>query len=164
MKKNVVLSLSLAFALLVSGCGAGAGNTEPAGAEPAGEEITATASETAEPVSESPAATAVADESGSYYQETVEGSVLNIGVGSSVTSWNPWSNGMNAATSGSMGGMLYQTLMTMEMEPVLAYEYEAVDDTTYDFHIWDNITDSLGNPLTAEDVVFSYDYFLLGTL
>ena len=157
MKKNVVLSLSLAFALLVSGCGAGAGNTEPAGAEPAGEEITATASETAEPVSESPAATAVADESGSYYQETVEGSVLNIGVGSSVTSWNPWSNGMNAATSGSMGGMLYQTLMTMEMEPVLAYEYEAVDDTTYDFHIWDNITDSLGNPLTAEDVVFSYE-------
>ena len=53
--------------------------------------------------------------------------------------------------------MLYQTLMTMEMEPVLAYEYEAVDDTTYDFHIWDNITDSLGNPLTAEDVVFSYE-------
>ncbi len=88
---------------------------------------------------------------------TVEGSVLNIGVNGSITSWGPWSGGMDANSAGSMSGMIYQTLMTMDLRPVLAYEYEAVDETTYDFHIWDNITDSAGNSIKAEDIVFSYE-------
>lgn len=100
---------------------------------------------------------AFAEENTSYYQELVEGSVLNIGVPASVTSWGPWSGGMDANSAGSMGGMVYQTLMTMDLRPVLAYEYEAVDDTTYDFHIWDNITDSNGNKIDANDIVFSYE-------
>lgn len=40
---------------------------------------------------------------------------------------------------------------------VAAKSVTKVDDATYDVEIWDNITDSQGNKITAEDVVYSYD-------
>jgi ABC-type transport system substrate-binding protein len=39
---------------------------------------------------------------------------------------------------------------------VLMESYEQVDDVTYDVTIYDNITDSAGNHITAEDVAFSW--------
>ncbi len=44
-----------------------------------------------------------------------------------------------------------------ELELVAAKNVTKVDDFTYDVEIYDNITDTLGNNITAEDVVFSYD-------
>ena len=58
-----------------------------------------------------------------------------------------------------------------EYAPVLAKDYEEVDDLHWDVHLYDNIYDSEGNHITASDVVFSigvlqdsghavkYDYF-----
>ncbi len=44
-----------------------------------------------------------------------------------------------------------------ELELVAAKSITKVNDTTYQIEIYDNITDSKGNKITAEDVVFSYD-------
>ncbi len=44
-----------------------------------------------------------------------------------------------------------------DLLPVIASGYEQVDDTTYQVTLYDNIYDSQGNHITAEDVVFSYE-------
>ncbi|MDD3794569.1 MAG: ABC transporter substrate-binding protein [Lachnospiraceae bacterium] len=44
-----------------------------------------------------------------------------------------------------------------ELQLVAAKSVTKVDDTTYDVELYDNITDSQGNPIKASDVVFSYD-------
>lgn len=41
--------------------------------------------------------------------------------------------------------------------PWIAKSYTQVDDYTYDIEIFDNIVDSKGNHITADDVVFSYE-------
>lgn len=68
----------------------------------------------------------------------------------------------------------YETLFDLEdnnYKPILAKDYEEVDDLHWDVHLYDYIKDSNGNPITASDVVFSiqvlqesghavkYDYF-----
>ena len=44
-----------------------------------------------------------------------------------------------------------------DLLPCIASGYEQTDDVTYRVTIYDNITDSAGNHITAEDVVFSYE-------
>lgn len=44
-----------------------------------------------------------------------------------------------------------------ECYPWIAKSYEQVDEYTYDIEIFDYITDSKGNAITADDVVFSYE-------
>ncbi len=44
-----------------------------------------------------------------------------------------------------------------ELQMYAAKSVTKVDDATYDVEIYDNIIDSKGNAITAEDVVFSYD-------
>jgi len=44
-----------------------------------------------------------------------------------------------------------------EVQMVAAKSVTRVDDATYDVEIFDNIVDSKGNQITAEDVVYSYD-------
>ena len=44
-----------------------------------------------------------------------------------------------------------------ELEMVAAKSVTQIDEETYEVEIFDNITDSLGNPIKASDVVFSYD-------
>lgn len=158
MKKKVVaLTLAAVLAFSMTACGSGSSTSTSTST---GSDSTETAAASEDSAKEDFATIervdAESDEAGSYYRDLVPGSVINIGVSGSVTSWAPFSNGMGS-DAGPLGGMVYQTLMTMELEPLLAYEYEAVDETTYDFHIWDNITDSIGNPITADDIVFCYE-------
>lgn len=42
-------------------------------------------------------------------------------------------------------------------DPMLAKEWKQVDDTTYQFTLYDYIKDTDGNNITASDVVFSYE-------
>lgn len=48
-----------------------------------------------------------------------------------------------------------------ELQMYAAKSVTKVDDATYDVEIYDNIVDSKGNAITAEDVVFSYDNWKL---
>lgn len=57
----------------------------------------------------------------------------------------------------------YETLFDFrdnEYIPILAKGYTEVDDTHWDVELWDNIHDSEGNPITADDVVFSYNLLI----
>ncbi|MBE5838823.1 ABC transporter substrate-binding protein [Butyrivibrio sp.] len=51
-------------------------------------------------------------------------------------------------------------LSSGELQMNAAKSVEKVDDLTYNVEIYDNIKDSQGNAITAEDVVFSYDKLL----
>lgn len=61
---------------------------------------------------------------------------------------------------GSLYCMPYYGASLDEMEPWLAKSVEKVDDTTYSVELYDYIKDSQGNPITSEDVVFSYEHLL----
>ena len=61
--------------------------------------------------------------------------------------------------------MIYQSLGNIapdksEFMLVLAKSLEEVENNVYDIEIYDYITDSEGNHMTADDVVFSYDTYL----
>ncbi|MBQ3705697.1 MAG: ABC transporter substrate-binding protein [Clostridia bacterium] len=62
--------------------------------------------------------------------------------------------------------LIYETLFwspsTDVYEPLLAKSYEVVDDMTWRITLFDNIYDSAGNHITADDVIFSHNY-LVGT-
>lgn len=44
-----------------------------------------------------------------------------------------------------------------EIVPVIASGYKQLDDKTYNVTLYPNVKDSKGNPITADDVVFSYE-------
>ncbi len=44
-----------------------------------------------------------------------------------------------------------------ELQPWLAKSVTKVDDVTFDIELYDNIVDSKGNPIKADDIIFSYD-------
>lgn len=57
-------------------------------------------------------------------------------------------------------GTFYEQLATIydgELEPLLMKSYEQIDDVTYHVTIYDYIHDCDGNPITADDVVFSFE-------
>lgn len=55
---------------------------------------------------------------------------------------------------------IYESLLTRSddgtIEPLLASSYDQPDDLTYVFHLREGVTFSDGTPLTADDVVFSF--------
>ncbi|MBQ9663585.1 MAG: ABC transporter substrate-binding protein [Oscillospiraceae bacterium] len=68
--------------------------------------------------------------------------------------WNPNNQGKNLVWH-----QIYECLFDndgAEYVPILAKGYTVVDPTTVDVEIYDYIQDSEGNPVTADDVVYSY--------
>lgn len=60
--------------------------------------------------------------------------------------------------------LFYRTGRNGEYTPGLGESWEQIDDTTYEIKIFEGIHDAENNPLTAEDVVFSWDTWAeLGT-
>ena len=91
---------------------------------------------------------------------TVDGETLDkfvISVPNDVTNWDP-----NAQID--MNGVLYRDLVYQnlfivhldDIVPLVAKGYTEVDDRHWEVEIWDNVYDSEGNHLTADDVIFSY--------
>lgn len=50
---------------------------------------------------------------------------------------------------------LFRLGYNMEMTPVLAESWDQESDTHYIFHLREGVTDSAGNPVTAQDVLYS---------
>lgn len=70
---------------------------------------------------------------------------------------NPWNP--NSGSKSYIYPYIYERLFDYDAEnyyPVLAKGYEVVDDYHWDVEIYDYIHDSAGNPITADDVVYSY--------
>ena len=155
MQKNVfskAIKLTLA-GLLLTACGGGSGSTSTAGTESSGTSATEAPAEKQESVTtviEGEAATEQVDR-------------IVVAVNSPSTDASPFA--MNTPTRGIVKEALYATLFYIEpghfvedAQPYIGKTITKVDDLTYDVEIFDNITDSKGNPITADDVFWSYEY------
>ncbi len=90
------------------------------------------------------------DNKNSDYVDTVSFAIKDDLV--DLSPWKQMNNGRELVAT-----LVYETLLTGDMEPCLAESYEQVDDHTYIFYLYDYIYDTEGNHLTASDVVYSVD-------
>jgi len=78
-----------------------------------------------------------------------------------IVSWTPWQAGRGRD---SMILTVFEPLFYYhdgyELEPCLAKSWEDEDDTHFVVEIYDYITDTDGNNLTASDVVAAYEYYI----
>lgn len=163
MKKLLAIILAASMVLALAACGnngqtpattAADQGTEPAvetqapeGGEDTTEAEVETEAETEDPYADTP-------------KEVVVGIVADPGT------FYPW-------PGFSQGGrhvwpMLYQTLLSDVRDPdtgdithyhALMDHYDQISDTEFEVHIYENITDTAGNPFTANDVAFCWDQF-----
>ncbi len=143
MKK--VIAIILAGVMLFSLAACGGSSDSAATTAPAGD-ATVPAGET----------TAAADENIS-----ADGK-LTVGIYGGMDSINPWSSGR--ITKDMVTYVLYETLASCQngattIDNILMKDYKKVDDKTFDITIYDYITDAAGNPVTASDIVFSFEKY-----
>ena len=84
---------------------------------------------------------------------------ITVGISADPTTLAPWDN--NSGGRIAVLPNIYQPLLAREtlggeLKLALASSYELENESCV-FHLYDNITDSAGNKLTASDVVFSYN-------
>ena len=163
MKKTFrVLSLLLAAALLMA-CAAGCSSSGSSASSAAASSGSASAAASASAASASASASAIASASASAAQSgDKHGGMLTIQCWSDPTNINFY------ADNGSMGGTLYGACGAMlcsydadqNIIPQLLESWELSDDSlTWTFHMRENACWSDGQPITADDVIFSIDYF-----
>lgn len=82
-----------------------------------------------------------------------------IGKGEEAVGWDPAM--VTAASSFELMAAVYETLIIFDEDgrpmPILAESWEQPDETTYVFKLREGVTFHNGNPLTAEDVVFTFN-------
>lgn len=87
--------------------------------------------------------------------------VVNVGINGSVTDVSPFANPNESAYP--IVNTMYQNLFvtpnvsSQETIPVVGKSWEMTDDNTAVIEIYDYVHDVDGNPIDAEDVVFSYE-------
>lgn len=152
MKK--LSALFVACALLLGLCACGTSN--------AGDDVENTSSGMDVP---SGGSVVVGSESnGTYVSEinyTDDGrTIVRVAITADITNQGVW---LASDGSGRKQVMynVYETLaakdsVTGELNGVLAKSWEATDEYTYEIELWDNIYDTAGNHITAEDVIWSF--------
>ncbi len=147
----VWLTLILVFGLLLGACAAPAAAPAPAAEQPA-----AAAEATAAPAAEAPAAAPAAEEL------TRANTLIFAKDATDLISLDP---AVAYEFSGiEMVGNIYETLVSFEpgqpgVKPVLAESWEiaeSADGSTITFHLNPKAAFASGNPVTAQDVVFSW--------
>lgn len=142
-KKMLAIGLSVCIsAAMLAGCG---GTTPDSTEESAAEATTESAAET--------------EKSENAVVGMVEGTV-RIGTQYEWTNKNPYAEISGGADRNLR--IIYEPVFDREREtgnliPVLGKSYKEVDPYTMEVELYDYIHDSQGNPLTADDVVFSYE-------
>ncbi|MCI8980787.1 MAG: ABC transporter substrate-binding protein [Hungatella sp.] len=152
MKKNVsrLASLMLAAAMAataLTGCGSGGNSETPAATTAAaGSEAGSAAPETEAPGADLPAGTTLSDKK------------IEVGYSTSIDSLNCFRS--NTGRNAPYLMNLFESLAVLspesrEMEPWAAKSWGTEDGGyTYTIEIWDNISDSEGNHITADDIVW----------
>ena len=84
---------------------------------------------------------------------------VTIGLASEPTSIDPHYHnlGPNNALARHIYGNLIMQDENQQLQPGLAISWEAIDDLTWEFKLREGVTFHDGNPLTADDVVFSFE-------
>ena len=57
-------------------------------------------------------------------------------------------------------GLVYVDPTTFKYKPAIAKSFKYIDDTTLEFEIRQNVKFHDGSPLTADDVIYTYDWVL----
>ncbi len=155
MKKKVLALLLCAAmtASVLTGCGGAAGNAGSTTGSEGGAAQEASGTEAAEPAGES----AVQETAQVAPSTTLSDREVNIGYGTVIDSLTPFR--ANVANDSPYFVQLYETLGVLdgnrEMQPYAAKSWETSDGGfTYTIEIWDTISDSAGNKITAADIVW----------
>lgn len=84
---------------------------------------------------------------------------LTIGLASEPTSIDPHYHnlGPNNALARHIYGNLIMQDENQQLQPGLAVSWEAIDDLTWEFKLREGVTFHDGSPLTADDVVFTFE-------
>lgn len=158
MKKRRVAALFLALTVAagsVAGCSGGsssggsAGTTAAAAAETTAAEMTTGAAENNQ----------AADDWSDFVKDGK--TVIRVGIEADPGTLDPFTTGSSNGKNATIKSCVYQYLGMIqgvggELAPELAKSWTQVDAVTYDIELFDYIHDSEGNPITADDVVFSY--------
>ena len=107
-----------------------------------------------------------------YYQSGAEvgkfgGDFFVTTIGEGPKTFNPFN--AKDATSSTMGGIMYDGLLTTnpstgDVIPLLAKEYKIINDTEYLVTLRKGLTWSDGKPITADDVVYTYEEIIFAGL
>lgn len=155
MKKIIALILSLCMVLaLLAGCTDGDSNSTDSGDASGSAQTASTDS--------SPSATQNAEKSGLVIRDEYLAEKVTIGVSGDGSSLAPW--GRAVFGQAEARNIVVQKLLRADTDGNIYYELaksvEEIDDLQYKITLWDNITDSAGNPFTSDDVVFSMEKYL----
>lgn len=140
---KTLLAMLLALVMVFTGC-AGTGNSE--GTATTGDETASTEAETT-----ATQETAASPEAGAAVKDTI-----TIGHWEEPASLDPQTNGKLSCFIVEL--QIYDTLITEKdgvITPCLAESYEMIDDTTIRFCLRKDVTFHNGDPMTAEDVLFT---------
>ena len=151
MKKVLAILLTGAMAVsMLAGCGSSSSDTTTAAG---GEATTTAAASTSEAATLPEITETTADPSDIEFEpfELVVGSINDVG--------NMYPGGALMTGRKSMHNLVYEPLFwadpdSGELVPIIGKEYTEKGDGTYEIEIFDYVTDSAGNNITAEDVCF----------
>ena len=154
MKKGIALILSLVMAAtLLAACGGGSSATTAAPADTTAAEGGATEETTS------------SSQIGGDDAEALDinyDSELTVGIAADIGSFYPGGSGSAGVKIKRL--MCYEPMFYKdpegELHPMIAKEYESLGDGVYQVKIFDYVTDSEGNNLTAQDMVFSFDKYI----
>ncbi len=161
MKKQmyVLVALLVAASMLLTACGAAATTAAPATPAPATVAPATVAPATVAPATAAPATAAptAAVPTNLPRNETI---FISGAAWGPASTWNPFQPGNLANTTGTVG-LVYETLfgfdpLSGKLFPWLADSGTWKDDSTYDLTLRSGLTWSDGQPLTADDVVYTF--------
>ena len=146
----IVLTLLISLAFIVAACGGGDDLEDAMEDEKEGTEEEAEEEEEEEEEEEA---------SG----EMIEGGNVTLGIISDPVMFLP--THLNDTASGDIVDVMFSSLLQtdeeIDLQPDVAEDYEISDDgLTYTFYLRDGVTFHDGEPLTAEDVEFTYNIFI----
>ena len=152
MKKKIV-SLALAVCMaasLMTGCGSATGASQGSSASQGASDATSEASSGTQ-------STEASASSGDYTKAGGDGELVE-GIIADPENMGPWS-GMSLGRIEVLN-TIYEYLITREdgeTKGVIAKNWTMVDDKTCDVELYDYVHDTAGNPITANDVKFSFE-------
>jgi ABC-type transport system substrate-binding protein len=172
-----LVSAAMMATLALSACSGGAGGAATTAATTAAQTAkeapaetaaqTSAAGQPAQTQAQAPAETSpVASPAGT---ESVERDVVNIGIGTDISSFAPWQQSRSSGGWADAIHGIYQGLVSYEYDitnpgqdetyaPQIMKSFKMADDgLSMDCEIYDYITDSAGNHITMDDVLFSYE-------
>ena len=161
MKKKfqlLAMILVLAMVLALAACGDSGGGQSSAGGGNTGSNTPATSA----PSSGGNAGTGTPAPVEPNTSGTYEIEKLVVSSRSDGGTLDPWAR--SGWGNAALGALIFQKLANIDADGTLYYEimksWDKVDDTHYTLTIWDNIYDSDGNNLTADDIIWCFDQYI----